>query len=277
MENTPVQKIRTILWNEDGLIWGLLKLFLKETPPQNNNKKPKQNPETLNMLWSCNNHKFITNYFEKTKKHYVQASFSDFDGLAKKKNPCSHVPNNQTRDKHIPVWPTQSNPQGISTGPVSQRPWQQQRCLVIWLRDEANTSSKVKWQKSLALWNARVGRTNCEAVRPNHSASGTVIFHGPAEDTCATSRGTKGRVGSRVSVISISSATVYLSEYNEDGFKYSAASIWSLAVCLFLSAALFCPMMKSTENSIHHKSVIMRRWRRMVHGEIKVLPHRSAE
>lgn len=175
----------------------VIKVISKRTPPSP--KEETKNPETINMLWSCNNRTFIT---EITYKKLCAGPFFRFwrFGL-KKKNPCSHVPNNQTRDKDIPVWP--SNPQRNPTGSVSQRPWQQQCCLVIWLRDKANTSSRVKWQKSLALWNARVGQTNCEAVRPNHSASGTVIFHGPAEDTCATSRGTEGCVGSRVSVISI--------------------------------------------------------------------------
>lgn len=176
----------------------VIKVISKRTPPHTHkrrNEKPWNHKYAVVLQQS---HIYNRNYLQKIM---CRPLFQILTVWLKKKNPCSHVPNNQTRDKDIPVWP--SNPQRNPTGSVSQRPWQQQCCLVIWLRDKANTSSRVKWQKSLALWNARVGQTNCEAVRPNHSASGTVIFHGPAEDTCATSRGTEGCVGSRVSVISI--------------------------------------------------------------------------
>lgn len=81
---------------------------------------------------------------------------------------------------------------------------------VLW-RDSGirQIPDRVKWQISLALWKAWVVHTNCEPVRPNHSASGTIVFHGPAEDTCATSRGGRVCVGGRVSVIS--SKSVFLS------------------------------------------------------------------
>lgn len=79
----------------------------------------------------------------------------------------------QTRDKGIPVWPTQSNPQHIQAGTVRQESWKQQCCLVTWLRDQANTSSRVKWQKSSSPRNARLEQSNCEPVWPNPSASGT--------------------------------------------------------------------------------------------------------
>lgn len=50
---------------------------------------------------------------------------------------------------------------------------------MTWLGDEANTRSTVKGQPSFALWNVIVVQTNCEPVRPNHSASDLIIVHGP--------------------------------------------------------------------------------------------------
>lgn len=162
IETAPVQTIRKTSWNVDRPRIVILKL------------SDSRKTASLNLLWSFYNQEVMT---EMTASHQVwrqKASLSDFYYVTWQKGHSiafpktkSQQPCYQTTDKGIPVWPTPSNPQCISTGAATvwQGPWQQQCCPVTWLRDKTNTRSRVKWQKSLALWNARAVQFNWEPVR----------------------------------------------------------------------------------------------------------------